>query len=150
MIMSQTLSENCCHFIQEFLKEFLSFHIWVPIHTPLEGESGSGKFSRLMTLTQLFYDISGTQNRKDQNFLPRTFSVISILRYPTFPYCFYYIAILQLSHFREIFTKCLATSDRMYLENYNFLRFSLTSIGISWWINFWDHLTTSPPEVAKV
>ena len=47
---------------------------------------------------------------------------------------------LQLSHFREIFTKCLATSDRMYLESYNFLRFSLTSIGISWWRNFWDHL----------
>ena len=29
------------------------------IHTPLEGVSGSGKFSRLMTLIQLFYNISG-------------------------------------------------------------------------------------------
>ena len=112
----------------------------ITIHTPLEGSSGSEQSTRLMTFTQPFYDISGIQNRKEQNFLARTFSVIAILRYPTFPYCFYYIAILQLSHFREIFTKCLATSDRMYLENYNFLRFSLTSIGISWWRNFWDHL----------
>ena len=101
-------------------------------HTPLEGLSGSGQFTRLMTFTQLIFGISGTQNRRDQNFLTSTFSVIAILRYPTFPYCFYYIAILQLGHFREIFTKCLATSNRMYLESYNFLRFSLTSIGISW------------------
>ena len=101
-------------------------------HTPPEGLSGSVQFPKEMTFTQLFFGISGTQNRKDQNFLPSTFSVIAILRYPTFSYCFYYIAILQLSHFREIFTKCLATSDRMYLESYNFLRFSLTSIGISW------------------
>ena len=33
------------------------------------------------------------------------------------------IAILQLSHFREFFTILLASSDRMYLESYNFLRF---------------------------
>ena len=86
-------------------------------HTPLEGLSGYGQCTRLMTFTQLFFGISGTQNRKDQNFLPSTFSVIAILRYPTFPYCFYYIAILQLSHFREIFTIFLASSDRMYLES---------------------------------
>ena len=104
----------------------------LPPHTPLEGSSGSEKSARQMTFTQPFCDISGIQNRKDQNFLPRTFYVIAIFRYPTFPYCFYYIAILQLSHFREIFTKCLAISDWMYLENYNFLGFSLISIGISW------------------
>ena len=87
------------------------------LHTPLEGLSGSGQCPRLMAFTQLFFGISGIQNRKDQNFLTRTFSVIAILRYPTFPYCFYYIAILQLSHFREIFTIFLASSDRMYLES---------------------------------
>ena len=109
-------------------------------HTPLEGMSGSGKFPKEMTFTQLFFGISGTQNRRDQNFLTRTFSVIAILRYPTFPYCFYYIAILQLSHFREIFTIFLASSDRMYLESYNFLRLFLTSIAINWWRNFWKKL----------
>ena len=109
-------------------------------HTPLEGWSGSVQCSRLMTFTQLFFDVSGIQNRKDQNFLPRTFSVIAILRYPTFPYCFYYIAILQLSHFREIFTILLASSDRMYLESYNFLRLFLTYIAINWWRNFWKKL----------
>ena len=113
-------------------------------HTHPEGLSGSGKFTRLMTFTQLFFGISGIQNRKDQNFLTSTFSVIAILRYPTFPYCFYYIAILQLSHFREIFTILLASSDRMYLESYNFLRFYLTSMGISWWRNFLDHLHGLP------
>ena len=86
-------------------------------HTPLEGLSGSGQFTRLMTFTQLIFGISGTQNRRDQNFLTSTFSVIAILIYPTFPYCFYYIAILQLSHFREIFTIFLASSDKMYLES---------------------------------
>ena len=101
-------------------------------HTPLEGLSGFGQFPRLMVFTQLFFGISGTQNRKDQNFLTRTFSVIAILRYPTFPYCFYYIAILQLRHFREIFTSFLACSDRMYLESYNFLRLFLTYIPINW------------------
>ena len=101
-------------------------------HTPLEVLSGSGQCTRLMAFTQLFFGISGIQNRREQNFLPSTFSVIAILRYPTFPYCFYYIAILQLSHFREIFTILLASSDRMYLESYNFLRFYLTSMGISW------------------
>ena len=93
------------------------------IHTPLEGLSGYEQSARKMTITQLFFDVSGIQKRREQNFLARTFSVIAILRYPTFSYCFYYIAILQLSQFREIFTKCLATSDRMYLESYNFLRF---------------------------
>ena len=120
-------------------------------HTPLEGLSGYVQSARLMTITQLFFDVSGIQNRREQNFLARTFSVIAILRYLTFPYCFYYIAILQLSHFREIFTKCLATSDRMYLESYNFLRFSLTSIGISWWRNFWDqlhHFTTRGHQIV--
>ena len=82
-------------------------------HTLLEGLSGFVQFAKEMTITQLFFGVSGTQNRKDQNFLPSTFSVIAILRYPTFPYCFYYIAILQLSHFREIFTIFLANSDRM-------------------------------------
>ena len=101
-------------------------------HTPPERLPGSVQCPRPMTFTQLFFGISGTQNRKNQNFLTSPFFVIEILRYPTFPYCFYYIAILQLGHFRDIFTKCLASSDRMYLENYNFLRFSLTSIGISW------------------
>ena len=109
-------------------------------HTPLEGLSGSGQFSRLMTFTQLIFGISGTQNRRDQNFLTSTFSVIAILRYPTFPYCFYYIAILQLGHFREIFTIFLASSDRMYLESYNFLRLFLTYIAINWWRNFWKKL----------
>ena len=109
-------------------------------HTPLEGLSGSVQFPKEMTITQLSFGISGTQNRKDQNFLPSTFSIIRIFRYPTFPYCFYYIAILQLSHFREIFTKCLANSDRMYLESYNFLRLFLTSIAINWWRNFWKKL----------
>ena len=97
-----------------------------------------------MNFTQLFFGISGTQNRKDQNFLPRTFSVIAILRYPTFPYCFYYIAILELSHFREIFTFFLASSDRMYLESCYFLRSFLTSIAIGWWRNFWDILNHLP------
>ena len=120
----------CCYTLYE------SFSI----HTLLKELSGSGQFPRLMNFTQLFFGISGIQNRKNQNFLTRTFSVIAILRYPTFPYCFYYIAILQLGHFREIFTKCLAISERMYLESYNFLWFSLTSISISWWRNFWDHL----------
>ena len=109
-------------------------------HTPLEGLSGSGQFARLMTFTQLIFGISGTQNRRDQNFLTSTFSVIAILRYPTFPYCFYYIAILQLGHFREIFTIFLASSDRMYLESYNFLRLFLTSIAINWWRTFWKKL----------
>ena len=89
----------------------------VGIHTPLEGSSRSEQCARLMTFTQPFYDISGIQNRKEQNFLARTFSVIAILRYATFPYCFYYIAILQLSHFREIFTILLVNLDRMYLES---------------------------------
>ena len=93
-----------------------------------------------MTFTQLIFGISGTQNRRDQNFLTSTFSVIAILRYPTFPYCFYYIAILQLGHFREIFTIFLASSDRMYLESYNFLRLFLTYIAINWWRNFWKKL----------
>ena len=75
-----------------------------------------------------------------KNFLPSTFSVIAILRYPTFPYCFYYIAILQLSVFWEIFTRLLVISAGMYLEMSNFLRFSLASIGISWWKNFWNQL----------
>ena len=97
-------------------------------HTPLERLSGSAKCPRPMTFTQLFFGISGTQNRRNQNFLTRTFFVIAILRYPTFPYCFYYIAILQLSHFREFFTLFLASSDRIYLESSYFLRFSLTSI----------------------
>ena len=101
-------------------------------HTPLEELSGSGQCPRLMAFTQLFFGISGTQNRRDQNFLTSTFSVIAILRYPTFPYCFYYIAILQLGHFREIFTIFLASSDRMYLESYNFLRLFLTYIAINW------------------
>ena len=53
-------------------------------HTPPEGLCGSGKFTRLMTFTQLFFGISGTQNRKNQNFLTSPFFVIEILRYPTF------------------------------------------------------------------
>merc|ERR1739836_248800 len=104
----------------------------IQCHTPPEGLSGSVQCPKEMTFTQLFFGISGIQNRKDQNFLPRTFSVIAILRYPTFPYCFYYIAILQLSHFREIFTILLSSSDKMYLESYNFLRLFLTSIAINW------------------
>ena len=42
-------------------------------HTPPEGLCGSVQWSRLMTFTQLFYDISGIQNMKDQNFLTGTF-----------------------------------------------------------------------------
>ena len=68
-------------------------------HTPLEGLSGFVQFAKEMTITQLFFGVSGTQNRKDQKFLPSTFSAIAILRYPTFPYCFYYIAILEQSNF---------------------------------------------------
>ena len=84
-------------------------------HTPLEGSSGSEQSTRLMTFTQPFYDISGIQNRKEQNFLARTFSVIAILRYPTFSYCFYYIATFEPSHFCEIFTKFLVISEWIYL-----------------------------------
>ena len=93
-----------------------------------------------MSFTQLFYDISGTQNRKDQNFLTRTFFLIAILRYPTFSYCFYYIATFEPSHFCEIFTKFLVISEWIYLGLWNFLRLSLTSVGISWWRNFWNPL----------
>ena len=100
---------------EEFIPKFV--FVSCPFQTPPEGLSGSGQFPRLMNFTQLFFGISGTQNRRDQNFLTRTFSVITILRYPTFPYCFYYIAILQLSYFREIFTIFLASSDKMYLES---------------------------------
>ena len=109
-------------------------------HTPLEGWSGSEQFSRLMSFTQLFYDISGTQNRKDQNFLTRTFFLIAILRYPTFSYCFYYIATFEPSHFCEIFTKLHVISEWIYLGLWNFLRLSLTSVGICCWRNFWNQL----------
>ena len=64
------------------------------VHTPLEGSSGSEQSTRLMTFTQPFYDISGIQNRKEQNFLARTFSVIAILRYPTFPNCLFVTEVL--------------------------------------------------------
>ncbi len=47
-------------------------------HTPLEGLSGSVQSPRPMILTQLFFGISGIQNRFDRNFLTRTFSVIAI------------------------------------------------------------------------
>ena len=97
-------------------------------HTPPERLPGSVQCPRPMTFTQLFFGISGTQNRKNQNFLTSPFFVIKILRYPTFPYCFYYIAILQLIHFREIFTLFLASSDKIYLESSYFLRYFLTSI----------------------
>ena len=97
-------------------------------HTPPERLPGSVQCPRPMTFTQLFFGISGTQNRKNQNFLTSPFFVIEILRYPTFPYCFYYIAILQLIHFREIFTLFLASSDKIYLESSYFLRYFLTSI----------------------
>ncbi len=50
-------------------------------HTPPEGLSGSVQFPKETTFTQLFFGISGTQNRKDQNVLPGTFSVIAILRF---------------------------------------------------------------------
>ena len=139
---------------QIFVQTKLSFGLMcfrIDVHTPLEGLSGFVQFAKEMTITQLFFGVSGTQNRKDQNFLPSTFSVIPILRYPTFPYCFYYIAILQLSHFREIFTIFLASSDRMYLESYNFLRLFLTSIAIKWWRNFWNkwhHLTTRGRQIS--
>ena len=109
-------------------------------HTPLEIWSGSEQFPRLMNFTQLFYGISGTQNRKDQNLLTRTFFLIAILRYPTFSYCFYYIATFEPSHFCEIFTKFLVISEWIYLGLWNFLRLSLTSVGISWWRNFWNPL----------
>ena len=108
-------------------------------HTPLEGLSGSVQSPRQMTFTQLFFGISGIQNRFDQNFLPRTFSVIAILRHLTFPYCFYYIAILLLCHFRWIFTNLLVTSKRIYLGFSNFLAVFLTSIGICWGRKFWNH-----------
>ena len=68
-------------------------------HTPPERLPGSVQCPRPMTFTQLFFGISGTQNRKNQNFLTSPFFVIAILRYPTFPYCFYYIAILEPSDF---------------------------------------------------
>ena len=49
---------------------FSLFHLTeYAIHTPPEGLSGSVKFPKEMTFTQLFFGISGTQNRKDQNFL---------------------------------------------------------------------------------
>ena len=57
-------------------------------HTPLEVLSGTGQFTRPMANAQLFYDISGIQNRFDQNFLTRTFSVIAIWKYPIFPIVF--------------------------------------------------------------
>ena len=107
--------QNCCQLVE---KLFDMLFTQSRCHTPPEGLCGSEKSSRLMTFTQPFYGISGTQNRKNQNFLTRTFSVIAILRYPTFPYCFYYIAILQLSHFREIFTIFLAV-DTMAQNPHN-------------------------------
>ena len=64
------------HDINEFYPNIDITH-----HTPLEGLSGYVQFPRQMTFTQLFCDISGTQNRKDQNFLTSPFSVIPILRF---------------------------------------------------------------------
>ncbi len=72
-------------------------------HTPLEGLSGSVQFARLMTFTQLFFDISGTQNRKDQNFLTSTFSVIAILRYPTFSLLFLVYSDIAAKSFQRNF-----------------------------------------------
>ena len=90
------------------LLKFLYVHLY---HTPPEGLCGSEKSSRLMTFTQPFYGISGTQNRKNQNFLTRTFFLIAILRHPIFYYCFYYIAMFELSCFLEIFTRLLVIFD---------------------------------------
>ena len=79
-------------------------------------------------------------------YLPRLVNVvfgwplIAILRYPTFPYCFYYIAILEPSDFWEIFTRLLVISEWIYLGLWNFLRLSLTSVGICCWRNFWNQL----------
>ena len=48
------------------------------MHTPPEILLGTGQFPRPMVNAQLFYGVSGIQNRFDQNFLTRTFSVIAI------------------------------------------------------------------------
>ena len=63
-IFHVTTGDNCCKLGDR-----------IPAHTPLEGLSGFGQFPRQMAFTQLFFGISGTQNRRDQNFLTRTFSV---------------------------------------------------------------------------
>ena len=73
------------------------------LHTPLEGLSGFGQFPRLMAFTQQFFGISGTQNRRDQNFLTRTFSVISILRYPTFSLLFLVYSDIVAQSFQRNF-----------------------------------------------
>ena len=57
-----------------------------------------------------------------------------------FPYVFGIELYYSLIIFKEIFTKLLVISEGIHLEISNFLRFSLTSIGISWWRNFFDQL----------
>ena len=63
---------------------------------------------------------------------------------PHFSLMFYYIAILYFSHFWEIFTILNVISGWIYLESSNFLTFSLTSVGISWWRIFLNQLHGLP------
>ena len=119
-------------------------------HTPPEGLSGSGKFKRLMTFIQLFFGISGTQNRKNQNFLTSPFFVIAILRYLTFPYCFYYIAILS----QVIFGKFLQDS-LWFLNGYTQTYEIFWDCNLHLWASageeiFGIHCPILPLEVAKM
>ena len=68
---------------------------------------------------------------------------------PHFSLMFYYIAILYFSHFWEIFTILNVISGWIYLESSNFLTFSLTSVGISWWRNFLNQLHGLPARCRQ-
>ena len=57
-----------------------------------------------------------------------------------FPYVFSIEWYYSLIIFKEIFTRLLVISKGIHLEISNFLRFSFTSIGISWWRIFFDQL----------
>ena len=57
-------------------------------HTPPEGLCGSGKFTRLMTFTQLFFGISGTQNRKNKKKINQDFFCNRDFKIPHFSLLF--------------------------------------------------------------